>query len=66
MSALEKKLEQLKAAHEDKVADLRRQVTKIGAQVSDKTAEMESLQGQIEQLEVCACACMHMHTHAYT
>jgi len=51
VSALEKKLEQLKAAHEDKVADLRRQVTKIGAQVSDKTAEMESLQGQIEQLE---------------
>jgi len=51
VAALEKKLDQLKAAHEDKVADLRRQAAKISAQVSDKRAEMESLQGQIEQLE---------------
>jgi len=51
VAALEKKLEQLKAAHEDKVADLRRQMAKIGAQVADKRAEMESLQGQIDQLE---------------
>jgi len=51
VAALEKKLEQLKAAHDDKIADLRRQVTKINAMVADRTNEMESLQGQIEQLE---------------
>ena len=51
VAALEKKLEQLKASHEEKVADLRRQVAKINALIVDKRSEMESLQGQIEQLE---------------
>jgi len=51
VAALEKKMEQLKAAHEDKVADLRRQVTKINIMIADRNSEMESLQGQIEQLE---------------
>jgi len=51
VAALEKKLEQLKAAHEDKVADLRRQVAKINAMIADRNNEMASLQGQIEQLE---------------
>lgn len=51
VAALEKKLEQLKAAHEDKVADLRRQVAKINAMIADRNNEMESLGGQIEQLE---------------
>jgi len=51
VAALEKKLEQLKAAHEDKVADLRRQVAKINAMIADRTNEMGSLDGQIGQLE---------------
>jgi len=51
VAALERKLEQTKAAHEEKVADLRRQVAKINALIADKRSEMESLQGQIEQLE---------------
>ena len=51
VAALEKKLEQLKASHEDKVADLRRQVAKIGNLIADRNNEMESLAGQIEQLE---------------
>ena len=51
VAALEKKLEQLKASHEDKVADLRRQVAKINAMIADRNNEMASLQGQIEQLE---------------
>ena len=51
VSALEKKLEQLKSSHEAKVADLRKQVAKFGAQIAEKHAEMESLHGQIEQLE---------------
>ena len=44
-------MEQMKAAHEDKVADMRRQVAKINAMIADRNNEMESLQGQIEQLE---------------
>ena len=36
VAALEKKLEQLKAAHEDKIADLRRQVAKITAMIADR------------------------------
>ena len=51
VAAHEKKLEQLKASHEDKVADLRRQVAKINAMIADRNNEMASLQGQIEQLE---------------
>jgi len=51
VAALEKKLAQLKASHEDKVADLRRQVAKIHAMIADRQHEMESLQDQIEQLE---------------
>ena len=51
VAALEKKMEQLKASHEEKVADLRRQVGKINTMIADRNNEMESLQGQIEQLE---------------
>merc|ERR1711871_353352 len=51
VAALEKKLEQLKASHVDKVADLRRQVAKINAMIADRNNEMASLHGQIEQLE---------------
>ena len=51
VASLEKKFEQLKAAHEDKITDLRRQVAKINAMIADRNNEMESLQGQIEQLE---------------
>ena len=43
--------DQLKAAHDDKIADLRRQIAKINAMIADRNNEMESLQGQIEQLE---------------
>ena len=49
---LELKLEQLQAAHVDRVADVRRQQAKVARLVSDKKKEMESLSGQIEQLEV--------------
>ena len=48
---LERKVEQLKVSHDEKVADLRRQLTKVNALISDKRSEMDSLQGQIEQLE---------------
>lgn len=51
MAALERKLESLRLTHEDKVAELQRQVTKIDRMVSDKETEMHSLQGQIDQLE---------------
>jgi len=51
VAALERKLDQLKVSHEEKVADLRRQVAKINALITDKRTEMESLKGQIEQLE---------------
>jgi predicted nuclease with TOPRIM domain len=50
-ASLEKKLEQLQAAHADKIADLRRQCAKINAMIAERNDEMESLQGQIEQLE---------------
>ncbi len=50
-AALERKLEQLKLSHEEKMADLRRQVAKINALIVDKRTEMDSLKGQIEQLE---------------
>jgi len=51
VSALERRLEQLRASHEDKIADLKRQVAKVNRMVADKKAEMDSLSGQIEQLE---------------
>ena len=51
VTQLEKKLEAVQRSHEDKVSDLRRQVAKIGKLVSDKRLEMQSLMGQIEQLE---------------
>jgi WD40 repeat protein len=50
-AALERKLEQLKLSHEEKMADLRRQVAKINSLIVDKRTEMESLKGQLEQLE---------------
>merc|ERR1712146_216123 len=48
---LERKLDQLKTSHEDKVANLKRQVLKISKVVSTKEVEMGSLKGQIAQLE---------------
>jgi len=51
VAALERKLESLKGAHDDKIAELKRQITKIDRMVADKEAEMASLKGQIDQLE---------------
>jgi chromosome segregation ATPase len=48
---LERKLEQLQVSHADRLADLRRQQRKVAKLVADKKTEMESLSGQIEQLE---------------
>lgn len=48
---LERKLEQVQATHSDRLADLRRQQRKVAKLVADKKAEMDSLGGQIEQLE---------------
>ena len=51
VAALERKLEALKGAHDDKIAELKRQIGKIDRMVADKEAEMASLKGQIDQLE---------------
>jgi len=51
VAALERKLESLKAAHDDKISELKRQIVKIDRMVADKEAEMASLKGQIDQLE---------------
>jgi hypothetical protein len=48
---LERKLAQVQATHADRMADVRRQQRKVARLVADKRAEMESLGGQIEQLE---------------
>eukprot|EP00967_Tisochrysis_lutea_P120561 scaffold197829_cov31-Tisochrysis_lutea.AAC.2 len=48
---LERKFEQMQEAHANRVADLKRQQRKIAKLVADKQQEMESLSGQIEQLE---------------
>jgi hypothetical protein len=48
---LERKLEQIKINHEEKVDEYKRQVGKIHKLVHDKDTEMGSLKAQIEQLE---------------
>jgi hypothetical protein len=50
-ASLERKLESLKSSHDEKVDDLKRQVSKLDRMVRDKESEMGSLRGQIEQLE---------------
>jgi len=51
VAQLERKLEQLKANHEERAADLKRQVAAIKKLVAEKEGEMGSLKQQIEQLE---------------
>ena len=51
VAQLERKLEQLKANHEERAADLKRQVAAIKKLVAEKQGEMGSLKQQIEQLE---------------
>jgi len=48
---LERKIDQLKATHEERTAELKRQVLAINRLAADKEAEMENLREQIEQLE---------------
>lgn len=51
VATLERKLESLKGAHNDKMSEAKRQIAKIDRLVADKEAEMASLGGQIEQLQ---------------
>jgi len=51
VSQLERKLEAMRSTHDSKINDLKRQVAKINRLVSDKEVEMDSLRGQIDQLE---------------
>ena len=48
---LERKIDQLKGTHEERSAELKRQVVAINRLATDKEAEMENLREQIEQLE---------------
>jgi len=48
---LERKIDQLKGTHEERSAELKRQVVAINRLATDKEDEMENLREQIEQLE---------------
>ena len=48
---LERKVDQLKATHEERSAELKRQVVAINRLANDKDNEMETISEQIEQLE---------------
>jgi len=48
---LERKIDQLKGTHEERTAELKRQVLAINRLATDKETEMENLSEQIEQLE---------------
>lgn len=51
VATLERKLELLRSGHEERMADLKRQVGKVNRMVADKQSEMGGLRGQIDALE---------------